>query len=126
MTWQEELNKKRLAPGGWYGCIAPDGWKDIVLETDRMLEYLDPNYKILQIKEKFGTLRYYFGTEKMGVVNDIMYAVARAGENQTRWVCEVCGGIGELREDRYWLRTLCDECVEARNAAEEASKGENK
>lgn len=111
-TWQQELNDKRLAEGGWYGCIAPDGWKDIVLKADNMLAHIDPDYKIMQIKEKFGTLRYYFGSnlEYYSVEHDIMHAIEVWAEQRSANTCEVCGKFGELRTDRYWIVTLCDDC----------------
>ncbi len=109
MSWQEDLNTKRLKTRGWYGCIAPDGWQKIVEETDAMLAYLDPDYEILQIKEKYGTLRYYFGSTKTGIVADIMKAIERDAESRSALVCEVCGKWGETRWDRPWVRTLCEE-----------------
>lgn len=114
-TWQEELNNERLASSRWYGCIAPDGWKDIVLRADAMLAYIDPNYKICQIKEKFGTLRYYFESKKFGIERDIMYAIADGAERMSAQTCETCGKFGELRDDRSWVVTLCSKCNDERN-----------
>lgn len=34
-------------------------WGDILIEADRRLEEAVPGYNIVQIKEKFGGLRYY-------------------------------------------------------------------
>ena len=120
-TWQEELNNERLASSRWYGCIAPDGWKDIVLRADGMLAYMDPNYKITQIKEKFGTLRYYFDTEKSGIELDIMYAIASEAERMSAQTCETCGKFGELRDDRSWIVTLCSKCNDERNQKKEGN-----
>jgi len=113
VTWQEEFNKKRLPADnpGWYGCVVGDGWKKIVLETDAMLSHIDPNYCILQVKEKFGTLRYYFDTDKDGADRQIMFAIASHAETRSSRTCEVCGGYGELRDDMPWIRTLCDDCM---------------
>lgn len=114
MDWRKEFNDARLAEGGWYGCIVGDGWKKLVLETDAMLAYVDPDYKIQQVKEKFGTLRYYFGTmhEYGTIEHDIMDSIVRAAESRSAGICEYCGKWGEMRDDRYWLKTLCDECNE--------------
>lgn len=111
MAWQEELNKKRLKTKGWYGCIAPDGWKDIVLDTDKMLAHIDPEYEIHQIKEKFGTLRYYYGTtqEYDTIEYKIMDAIVRAAEARSAIICEVCGSWGETDWEASWVRTLCEE-----------------
>jgi hypothetical protein len=113
VSWQEDLNSKRLKTKGWYGCIAPDGWQKIVEETDAMLAYLDPDYEITQVKEKFGTLRYYFtsthdyGTIEYRIMDDIVVA-AEARSSRT---CEVCGKLGEVRSGS-WIRTLCEEHYE--------------
>jgi hypothetical protein len=37
-----------------------EGWMPIILDLNEKLTKLDPEYRIMQIKEKFGTLRYYF------------------------------------------------------------------
>lgn len=111
MRWQDEFNAKRLKTKGWYGCIAPDGWKDIVLETDAMLAHIDPDYEIHQIKEKYGTLRYYYGSNiEYGSIQDkIMQAIVRAAEARSATICEVCGKWGETDWESSWVRTLCDE-----------------
>jgi hypothetical protein len=111
VRWQDELNAKRLKTRGWYGCIAPDGWKDIVLKADEMLSFIDPDYEIHQIKEKFGTLRYYYGSTVTygSVQSDIMRAIETWAESRSAFTCETCGKFGELRE-LSWIRTLCDEC----------------
>lgn len=57
---------------------------------------------IVQVKEKFGTLRFYVdgGTSEMR--NYIEFAEAMSGRT-----CEVCGSPGE-RRGGGWIRTLCD------------------
>lgn len=116
MTWQEELNSKRLKTKGWYGCISPDGWRKIVEETDEMLAFIDPEYEIQQIKEKFGTLRYYFASDKTGLESKIMQSIVEAAEYKSSRTCEICGKYGELRDSRYYIRTLCDACESSRSA----------
>ena len=114
MSWQEELNAKRLKTKGWYGCIAPDGWKDLVLRTDEMLAHIDPDYEIHQIKEKFATLRYYFQGGKTELEREIMWAIVEQAERTSSHICEVCGERGELRTDEYYIRTLCTSCADKR------------
>jgi hypothetical protein len=38
----------------------PEDWFPFVIKCHEELLAIDPNYKIFQIKEKFGGLRYYF------------------------------------------------------------------
>ena len=115
MSWQEELNAKRKAER-WYGCIAPDGWQKIVEETDAMLLHMDHGYQILQVKEKFGTLRYYFGTNHASDTMEykIMHAIERAAEYRSSLNCQICGTSGETRWNLPWVQTLCDEHYEER------------
>jgi len=57
---------------------------------------------IQQVKEKFGTMRFYVngGSEKMH--HHIEFA-----ESMTARTCEVCGSPGESRTGG-WVRVLCD------------------
>jgi hypothetical protein len=126
MSWQEELNAKRLKTQGWYGCIAPDGWQQIVEETDAMLAYLDPEYEIHQVKEKFGTLRFYFGTTFPldTVEHKIMDSIVMAAELKSSRTCEVCGKYGETDWNKPYVRTLCDEHNENNEDNEDKEMGD--
>lgn len=128
MSWQEEFNKRRLKTKGWYGCIAPDGWKNIIEDLDRMLAYLDPNYEIHQVKEKFGTLRFYYGTTlEDRDIEEMMDALIQHAEMLSAKVCEVCGNSSYIMRARWgnkfddtavlkstrgggWVKTICDSC----------------
>lgn len=55
----EILNRIPVGWGRWIS-VAP-GWYKIVADLNRELSYLDLNYEVHQVKEKFGGLRFYFG-----------------------------------------------------------------
>lgn len=125
MSWQEELNAKRRKTKGWYGCVAPDGWKWIVEDADRLLARLDPEYEIHQVKEKFGTLRYYYGTAASQEIQEVMDAVVDRAEALSAKTCEVCGNSSAisypnrgikydstavLKSSGGWYATICDSC----------------
>lgn len=38
----------------------PESWKILARAIDKYIESYDPEYRIEQIKEKFGGMRYYF------------------------------------------------------------------
>lgn len=84
-----------------------------------------------QIKEKFGTLRFYyhFGGQDPGIsaIDFLGLGSLRISQGDTplcrkiaeivaKWedvsatVCEKCGRPGQLRKDCPWIRTLCDSC----------------
>lgn len=50
--------------GSWI-YVRP-GWYPLVVNTHKQVVKLLPNYEIHQIKEKYGTLRYYWGTSEAG------------------------------------------------------------
>jgi hypothetical protein len=56
-----------------------------------------------QVKEKFGTLRFYYhgGTPETDAV--VSFAEMLSGS-----ICDECGDKGELRTIRGWDSTLCD------------------
>ena len=58
--------------------------------------------KVAQIKEKFGTLRFYVDGG-----DDFTNGVATMAELMSGRTCETCGSIGSKRSGG-WIRTLCD------------------
>lgn len=49
-------------PDGWGRWISCDkGWYPLIIELDQKLAEIFPDYELHQVKEKFGTLRYYIG-----------------------------------------------------------------
>jgi hypothetical protein len=58
---------------------------------------------VVQVKEKFGTLRFYCGgTEAIG-------KYVRLAERLSSVTCEDCGKLGKAN-DSGWIRTQCDAC----------------
>jgi hypothetical protein len=58
----------------------------------------------LQIKEKFGGLRFYIDG-----YSEEAWAVIEIAEGECSKLCELCGGPGEIRTDLGWIVTLCEE-----------------
>jgi hypothetical protein len=89
-----------------------DGWFDILW---RLCEDLEPlvtemeraggrQFEVLQVKEKFGGLRFYVNCRRNEAIRQRIGIAA----DESFHTCEVCGEPGELREER-WIKTLCDE-----------------
>ena len=57
---------------------------------------------VLQIKEKFGGLRFYY---RGG--DDVVDGMVRMAESWAGHSCEECGNVGKHRGGG-WIRTLCD------------------
>ena len=123
----EWVLKHNIGPGmndGWRGRQAPpdtyvpnknytgfdgtvgDGWIPIIdrLATDLIAMGWDRD--LHQVKEKFGTLRFYIGHS-----NDEMEKRIDVAEDESAKTCEECGAYGTLK-GTGWVVTLCDPCYE--------------
>lgn len=91
-----------------FGFEHDDGWFDLEWRLCEDLEKLvGPNYKLVQVKEKFGTLRWYDeGNTNAG------YERIEQAESESAKTCEVCGNPACLCAAGYWVKTLCDFCLE--------------
>jgi hypothetical protein len=68
-----------------------------------------PQVTLDQVKEKFGTLRFYYSGG-----NDVIDGMVRMAESMTGVTCESCGNVGE-RRGGGWVHTYCTPCEEARD-----------
>lgn len=86
------------------------GWDDILIKLDERLSKCDPDYRIVQIKEKFGSLRFYYHSDKPVDDRRLMDMYVQAAEVKSYIICEFCGDKGSLRTELMWKKTLCDRC----------------
>ena len=74
-------------------------------------EYRFLHPRATQVKEKYGTLRFYMSFETEEIQR--LIATAEALSAQT---CEQCGAVGRQRNGG-WIKTLCDSCDGGQDAA---------
>jgi hypothetical protein len=67
----------------------------------------------VQIKEKFGTLRFYTNGG-----DDQIYGMIRMAESMSAVTCEECGAPGKTR-GRSWIYTACDTHAREEHTAED-------
>lgn len=102
-----------------WGFECGDGWYDLI---DRLCSeiqwHLDKNAKphteqfvAVQVKEKFGTLRFYGSGGDNKIHNMIWFAESFSGK-----LCEECGSPAKVRSGG-WIRTLCDKHAQQGAAA---------
>ncbi len=105
-----------------FGFECDDGWFDLIWKLceniEKELKYLyilydEEPFKVVQVKEKFGGLRFYTNWETEEISNLIETA-----EEKSYTICEICGGEGSLRRGG-WLKTLCDKHAKNSNFEEE-------
>lgn len=89
-----------------------DGWFKIIDNLSKQLSK-HKGCEATQVKEKFGTLRfYYIVMDDDGDYEKIANLVNEA-EELSGETCEECGKPGKLR-GTCWLVTLCDKCWDIR------------
>ena len=102
-----ELFGNELGISGWSGLIEP-----LTRKINNFNKEKDENSRILitQIKEKFGSLRYYgFFTEEIQKQVDM-------AEEASNHICEHCGSVfsvGKYQEG--WIETVCRNCAISEN-----------
>ncbi len=108
--------KKDLGPeksNMCFGFECGDGWFSLLEDLCNKIDlYLKdkPNMKkefmVNQVKEKFGTLRFYVTIYDDQIERYIEEAEARSAET-----CEVCGKPGKVIKIDGWLSCLCKMCI---------------
>lgn len=103
-----EALKEKISPAFGKYISVDEGWYQIVADCDMELTAINSNYKILQIKEKMGGLRYYI--EPIDATPDQTIAmgdVIRKYEDMSFTICEATGLPGVLMKSTSgWLKTL--------------------
>lgn len=86
-----------------YAIDNPGKLKESIEELEKKVnDALEKLPTISQVKEKFGTLRFYVNGANSEVENYITFAETMSGIT-----CEVCGSPGTSR-NTDWVRVLCD------------------
>lgn len=110
----EDLTKKLKAKyplifseNFWFEC--DDGWYNLLDTTCYKIQaYIDDHSPKVsqitadQIKEKFGTLRFYFSGGDEFITDMILEA-----EKASAYICEVCGDPGTIIKNRSWIVCRC-------------------
>lgn len=81
------------------------GWAQIVKPLIALCK--ERGVPVLQIKEKFGGLRFYVGATDPD--DDMVHQAIDNAERMSLLICEECGQPGKLRTDLGWIKTLCDD-----------------
>lgn len=88
-----------------------DGWGGIIHSLCAKLDFIHKvtgiDIKCVQVKEKFGTLRFYLGPLQSEWF-DIIHALVNKAERQSSYTCEITGEYGEARPLLGWVKTLSD------------------
>jgi hypothetical protein len=103
-----------------WGFSCGDGWYNILnalmgniqghIDWKNKKEQVVPQVVLDQVKEKFGTLRFYYTGG-----DDYIRGLVSMAESMSAITCETCGNPGE-QTGSGWIRTICTPCDDKRAA----------
>jgi len=93
-----------------WGIDCADGWFWLI---DKLCEHLQwdidhnkyPQIEAVQVKEKFGGLRFYTNG-----ANDTQEGMISFAEFLSNFICEKCGSTFDVKQTKGWITTLCEKC----------------
>jgi hypothetical protein len=88
-----------------------DGWRDLLERAcDRIESALAEGgaFNVFQIKEKFGTLRFYWDGEVSPETRSRTDEAIALAEARSACTCETCGEPGRLYQIAGWYKTACN------------------
>jgi len=91
----------------FWGFQIPKGWNTLLENLFEEISKTNPpdEFMILQIKSKFGGLRFYV----YGSTNEIDEIIQKY-EEKSFSTCEICGKSPASPTETRWITTLCDDC----------------
>ena len=95
-----------------WGFSCGDGWFHLI---DKLCRYIQlhvdrlklPQVEAVQVKEKFGELRFYINAGDDAIFNAIDYTTYLSVHT-----CEACGSMDDVGQTSGWVSTLCRNCGE--------------
>ncbi len=89
-----------------------DGWYWLIDQLCKSIQsYIDHNTKdyqleAVQVKEKYGELRFYTNGE-----SDAIHGMIWLAERMSNYICEKCGSVEGVSQTKGWIISLCQTCM---------------
>lgn len=108
--WKEDMKISCLC----WGFECDDGWQKLIEDlceelNEHFIKYPNPDFRVAQVKSKFGGLRFYVQNE--GEKYEEINSIIRKYEDMSYHTCEYCGADNAIQIGR-WVMTLCPSCIE--------------
>jgi len=108
-----------------FGIECDDGWFDLLRSLMKRLQWMTdkngyPQVIADQIKEKYGTLHFYYSTEYTNTVDEFskryqdgyISACVECAEDESGRTCERCGSTTDITRTTGWITTICKICLD--------------
>lgn len=98
-----------------WGINCNDGWYNLIDNLCKEIQdYIDntnsEQVEVVQLKEKFGTLRFYTNHS-----DDTIYSFIEKAELLSSKTCEICGTTKNIGTTLGWIITCCENCSKTLN-----------
>jgi len=103
-----------------WGLDVGQGWHKLIDTLCASIQgYIDANAKhnpnihqveAVQVKEKFGGLRFYTNGE-----DEVIHGMIWFAEQLSNYICEDCGTMDNVTQSEGWITTLCEKCRKKRS-----------
>ena len=100
-----------------YGFECEDGWFDLIFDlsqrlTDCITQHPEcSDVEVVQVKQKFGGLCYYF-SDSSKVEHEMLRTIVRDALERARSICELDGNPATgIYVCTRWYRCLCEPCA---------------
>ena len=94
-----------------WGISTGNGWYWLIDNLCNCIQdYTEANKKqqveVVQLKEKFGSMRFYTNG-----ADDIIHGMIWLAESMSYQICENCGSTKDIIHTKGWIKTLCKDCL---------------
>lgn len=89
-----------------FGFECSDGWYDLLWRLCEDIDKMEKpeGFEVVQVKEKFGSLRFY-----TNYATDEIFKRINEAERDSETICEECGKPGEILRINGWYSCVCEE-----------------
>lgn len=101
---RKSLKSEVRWPFPMFGIEHDSGWDELVYNLCKDLNDMGFDGDVHQIKEKLGGLRFYISGG-----SDAVHERISEAERESYKTCEICGKPGKVKDNRGWLKCVCDE-----------------
>jgi hypothetical protein len=108
-----------------WGFQCDDGWYDLIDNLCyRIQTTIDlnpgkyPQIEVTTVKEKYGTLRFYYSP-----YNAYFDGMVEMAEQMSGITCEICGSTEKVEQTKGYILTLCKKCIKSRDKTKQKPRG---
>ncbi|WP_374088054.1 hypothetical protein [Methylomicrobium lacus] len=87
-----------------WGFSCGNGWYELIHSISVLLSNHTPDIRAVQVKEKYGELRFYLDRD-----DDYTDGVVGMAEYISSHTCSACGSPGQEYDREDWIITSCEE-----------------